>query len=145
MAQLRHVRARFLERQAILFRDNPRGQIVGQHIELGACHGVLGLAERGLVVSASGELLAPLLADLREEILILRFAIVGVLDLGLPIELDQQIATPDLRAGVRQMDDDELSRCRPREAGRGDWMAANRLDRAVQAYSGGCRPERLRL
>src|SRR5262249_8688634 len=91
------------------------------------------LEELRLVLRARRELLAALLVDLLEEVAVLGFLVVRVLDLGLPVELDQQLALADDRSGARQVDDDEIAVACSAQTRHRDGEAAHGLDRPVQA------------
>jgi hypothetical protein len=130
--------ARFVEGQPILLRRDRRDHFGLEDLELRALHGILGRLELRLAVRAGGDLFAALLVDLLDEIAVLRLAVVRRLDLGLPVELDQQVATLDARAGLDEPDDHQGARAtgarsRSAQARDDNRLAPNRLDRAVQA------------
>ena len=130
--------ARFVERQPVLLRRDGRDHLGLEDFELGALHGVLGRLELRLAVRAGGDLFAALLVDLLDEIAILRLPVVRRLGLGLPVELDQQIAALDARAGLDEPDDHQGARAagartRSAQPRNDNGLAPNRLDRAVQA------------
>ena len=135
--KLRRLGAGFVERQPVLLGGDRRHDLGLEDLELRALDGVLGRLELRLAVRAGGDLLAALLVDLLDEIAVLGLTIVRRLDLGLAIELDQQIAALDARARLDQADDHQGAGAgagaRSAQAGNDDRMASNRLDRAVQA------------
>ena len=94
------LRARFVERQLVLFGGDGRHHLVLEHLELGALDGVLGHLELRLAVRPRGDLLAALPVDLLDEVAVFGLAVVRRLDLRLAVELDQQIAALDARPGL---------------------------------------------
>jgi hypothetical protein len=65
------LRPRLVERQPVLLGRDGRHDLVFEDFELRALEGVLRLLDLGLLVRGGGELLAPFLVDLLDEIAIL--------------------------------------------------------------------------
>ena len=96
--ELGRLGAGFVEGEPVLLGGDRRDHLGLEDLELRALDGVLGRLELRLAVRAGGDLFAALLVDLLDEIAILGLPVVRRLDLGLPIELDEQIAALDARA-----------------------------------------------
>ena len=130
--QLLEFRPRLVERQPVLFGGDRRRHLVLEHLEIRALDGVLRRLHLGLVVRPRSQLLAPFLVDLLDEIEVLGLAVVGRLHLRLAIELDQEVAAFHRRARLDQADDHERASGRTGQPRDHNWMAAHRLDRAVE-------------
>ena len=101
--QLFPVRYRFFQIELILLSVNPRGHLVLQHFQLGGFHCIFGLLQLSFIVGTCRGLVCPFLLNLFFEVAVLSLPVQGVLDLGLPIEFHQQIASFHHHSRVNQL------------------------------------------
>src|SRR5438034_6820338 len=101
--QLFPTRDGFFQIKLILLSINPRGHLVLKHFQLRGFYGIFGLLQLSFVFGARRSLVRPFFLNLFFQVAILSVTVQGILDLSLPIELHQEIASLYHHPGVNQL------------------------------------------
>ena len=104
---------RFLQFLLSLFGVNSRSNFDLLHLKLGLFKIALSLVQFGFVLRTSSVLFGLLLFDLVEDFVVFRLFVEEILNLRLPIELDQDIAALDAASCGNQFRDSERASLLP--------------------------------